>query len=87
MKDRKEEIEKIKSEMKCPKDFECCKSKSDNPCRTRDIGIKSFLECLQENPQGCEFSLLFGSSWLCQCPLQIHLAKKSKKELQSHITQ
>jgi hypothetical protein len=87
MEEHKKEMEKIMAEMKCPKDFECCKLGSNEPSRTRDIGIKSFLECLGEGPQGCKFSLSFGYSWFCRCPLQLHLAKKSIKELQNHIPQ
>lgn len=87
MGDCEKEIEKIMGEMKCPKDFECYKSGSNDPHRTRDVGIESFLECLQENPNGCEYSLSFGYSWFCRCPLQMYLVKQFGNELHNNITQ
>ena len=77
--DHKREIEKIIGEMTCPKDFRCYKAGFENLCKAEDIGIESFLKCLEKNPQECRFSLSFGYSYLCQCPLRAYIAKKLKK--------
>jgi hypothetical protein len=77
--DTKKQIEKIIGEMKCPKGFRCYESKFDNLCRARDIGIESYLECLEKAPKLCAFSFSFGLFHLCQCPLRIYISKKLKK--------
>jgi len=77
--DHKKQIEEIIGGMKCPRDFKCYKSGFENLCKAKDIGIESFLKCLEENPQECKFSLSFGYSYLCQCPLRIYIVKKLKK--------
>jgi len=75
----KKEIEEIIARMKCPRDFECYKSGFENRCKAKDIGIESFLECLEENPQECKFSMPFGYSYFCKCPLCYYIVKKLKK--------
>ncbi len=45
----------------------------------KDIGIESFLECLEQKPKSCQFSVSFGLMHLCQCPLRGYLYKKLKK--------
>lgn len=77
--DQKKEIDKIIGGIECPKDFKCCKSGLEKLCMARDIGIESFLECLERDPQKCKFSFSFGLSYLCQCPLRVYIAKKLKK--------
>ncbi len=75
----KKEIEEIIDRFKCPKDFKCYKSGFEVLCKARDIGIELFLECLEETPQKCEFSLFLGRLYLCQCPLRAYIAEKLKK--------
>ena len=75
----KRQIEEIIGGIECPKDFICYKSGLNNLCRAKDIGIESFLECLERNPQKCKFSFPFGLFYLCQCPLRVYIAKKFKK--------
>jgi hypothetical protein len=75
----KRRIQEIMREMKCSKDFECYKSGFTNLSRVKDIGMKTFVECLAENGQACEFSFPFGDRRFCKCPLRIYLAKKLKK--------
>ena len=77
--DYKKEIEKIIGGMKCPKDFICYKSGFEDLCKAKDIGIESFLKCLEENPQKCLFSLTFGFGYVCQCPLRYYIVKKLKR--------
>jgi len=74
--EHKRQIEEIIGGMKCPRDFKCCEGGFANVCKAKDIGIESFLECLEENPQTCKFALSFGYSYLCQCPLRVYIAKK-----------
>jgi hypothetical protein len=75
----KKEIEKIIARFKCPKDFECYKSGFKNLCKAKDIGLEKYLECLKKDPGDCVFSLSFGYSYLCKCPLRVYIAKNLKK--------
>jgi hypothetical protein len=77
--DIKKEAEAIIGGMRCPKGYRCYVSGFDNLCRARDIGIESYLECLEKNPKSCAFSFPFGLIYLCQCPLRIFIAKNLKK--------
>jgi hypothetical protein len=68
-------IEEMISSFTCPKDFMCYKMRFKNLCNAKDLGISQFLECLEENPTECSFSISFGNSYLCECPLRIYIAK------------
>lgn len=65
--------------MSCPKDFACYASGFENLCRAKDIGLETYLGCLDENPQACKFSLFFGYSCYGESPLRVYLLKKLKK--------
>jgi hypothetical protein len=71
----KQEIERIVGELQCLKGFACYKSPSENICKTRDIGMEQYLECLDANAEGCEFSLPFGDGYFCTCPVQLYITK------------
>jgi len=77
--DHKKELEEIVNGLKCPKDFKCYKSGLGNLCKAKDIGLKSFLECLEEEPRDCKFSHSFGDSYFCDCPLRVYIGKKLRK--------
>lgn len=79
MKQADKEIEEIIDQFKCPKDFKCYKSHFDVVCKAKDIGLETFLECLEENPQYCHFAVPFGYAHFCQCPLRVYIAKKLRK--------
>ncbi len=71
------QIEKIMSEMTCPKDFQCRKTGFENLSKTKRCG--PFLECPQEKAQTCEFALSFGYAYFCQCPLLNYVAGNMTK--------
>jgi hypothetical protein len=72
-------IAEIIGDLKCPKDFRCYRSGFENLCKAKDIGIESFLLCLEKNPRECKFSLNIGYEYICECPLRVYIAKKLKK--------
>ena len=78
-KELREQIDEIISNMDCAQDFSCCEDSFANVCKAKDVGASFFLECLEENPQLCEFSLPFGDAYFCQCPLRIYISKKLNK--------
>lgn len=72
-------VEEIIAEMECHRDFKCCRSGYTELCRVKIIGEKSYLECLEENPEECDYSVSFGYSYFCQCPVRNRIAKKLKR--------
>jgi hypothetical protein len=77
--DQRKEIEEIITQFKCPKDFRCYKSGLKVLCKAKDIGLDTYLECMEVYPQKCPFSVAFGYSHFCKCPLRVYIAKKLKK--------
>ena len=77
--DTQQDIEEIIDGLKCPKDFVCYKSEFKRLCRVKDIGMESFLICLENKLLECRFSIYFGELYFCQCPLRVYIAKNIKK--------
>ena len=71
----KREIEEIIGQMKCPKDFICYRSGFKELCKARDFGIENYLQCLEDEPQGCKFVIFYGDMRFCECPLRYYLIK------------
>ena len=74
-----EEIEDIIHTIQCPKKFECYTSGFTKLCRARDIGLESFVACLNRDPFACKFSIRFGELFFCQCALRVCISKKLRK--------
>jgi hypothetical protein len=75
---RQKKIKKIINTIQCSKDFKCYESKFKELCKAKDIGLKSFLLCLEET-RDCNFSIYFIDEYLCKCPLRVFVAKELKK--------
>jgi len=75
----KQIIEETADGTRCRKEFKCCSNEFTNVCKAKDIGINSFLVCLEDQPQKCNFSLMFGDMYFCKCPVRIYIGKKLKK--------
>jgi hypothetical protein len=77
---QKKQIKEIINGLQCPKDFVCYTSGQTMLCKAEDIGLDSYLVCLEKNPRGCKFfTVIFGDKHFCQCPLRIYLAKRMNK--------
>jgi hypothetical protein len=72
-----QEINQIIAGIECPKDFACCQSGFEEMCKVKDIGLEDYFECSEEVTKLplCTFSLSYGYSYLCRCPLRIYLAR------------
>jgi len=75
----RKEIEAILNGLQCSKGFECNTSGLKKLCRAEDIGLGTFLICLEGGPKACNFVVLFGDKHFCQCPLRVYIAKKLRK--------
>lgn len=76
---QRKEIEAIAGGQKCSKDFKCYKLGFEKLCKARDHGLEGYLDCLEENPRDCPFSLPFGNGYFCKCPLRIYIARNLRK--------
>lgn len=73
------ELQEIIAELDCPKDFQCYKSGFQILCKARDVGVQTFVECLEEYPQACTFSFsLYGWSY-CRCPVRVYVVKNLRR--------
>lgn len=72
-------IEEIMPGMQCSKNFTCVESGFENLCKARYCRNENYLECLEPNPESCEYALPNSSGYLCQCPLRIYLREKLGK--------
>ena len=77
--EEKKKIEEIIDGLKCPKEFRCAQSGFERLCQARDIGMKNYLDCLEEKPATCKFALSFGDGHFCRCPLRVYLAKALRR--------
>ncbi len=77
--DHQKELQELIGDLVCPKDFKCCTEGLEHLCKAREIGLETFLECLEEHPLECPFSVHFDDLYLCECPLRVYIAKELKK--------
>ena len=72
-------LKQIMGDTECPKGFTCCTEGLENLCKAKDVGLKEHLECLEQNPSLCPFSVSFGILYLCNCALRVYITKKLGK--------
>ncbi|MFZ5906991.1 MAG: hypothetical protein ACOYVJ_06225 [Nitrospirota bacterium] len=51
--------------------------RKEERCRALDIGLESFVVCLEETPWTCTHSFHFGGRHFCKNPSRIAAAKES----------
>ena len=76
---RLKDLEEKINTLKCPYDFMCSKSRFKDLCDAQDIGMESFIVCLDKTKEGCVFSISLAGLKFCRCPLRVYLAKVLKK--------
>jgi hypothetical protein len=72
-------IEQLISHMECSKAFQCYKSRFEVLCRAEDIGLDTYVKCLEETPGACQFSIPFAGGHFCKCPVRIYISKNMGK--------
>ena len=73
-----EQIKQITDNMQCPNDFVCVKSNYETLCKAKNIGMRDFLQCEDQDSAVCKFSLPFGNSYFCKCPMRYFIARNPK---------
>jgi hypothetical protein len=66
--EHEKKLKEIIGDIKCPKDFKCCKQ-----------GFKNPIKCLEKRAYDCSFTTLYNGVFYCTCPLRVYIAKKLKK--------
>ena len=72
----RKEIQEIVNQFQCPREVRCCKSKFKVLCKAEDIGLETYLKCLEEDPRSCAASVPFADGYFCDCPLRVHINKQ-----------
>jgi hypothetical protein len=67
----------------CPEGCKCHETDLEELCMARDIGLKTFVECLEEKPFECECSISYGSVSYCSCPARVYIAKSLNQNADS----
>ncbi len=45
-------------------------------CKAKDIGLDSFVMCLEQNSHSCVFSIRYAHSYFCKSPARVLAAKE-----------
>jgi hypothetical protein len=77
--DIKKQIKEIIGKLECPLDFKCIKPGGDQVCKAKEAGLKEYVECLEEHPVDCGFSVAYGNGHFCRCPLRVYICKELGK--------
>jgi hypothetical protein len=77
--EHEKKLKEIIGDIKCPKDFKCCKQGFKNLCKAGDIGPGGTIKCLEKRAYDCSFTTLYNGVFYCTCPLRVYIAKKLKK--------
>ena len=60
-------------------ELERCKPGVGFACKTKDVGLDTFAECLEEDSHSRPFSMSCGASHYCASPLCVYAAKVDRK--------
>jgi hypothetical protein len=47
-------------------------------CEAKDIGLDSYVMCLERDSSRCPFSVTYARSYYCKCSLRINKVKKAR---------
>jgi hypothetical protein len=61
--------------MKCRRDFACYKSGFTGVCEVKETVKDKVFECCDAMSDRCGYSVPFGTSIYCTCPLRIYAAR------------
>ena len=67
-----EKAKQILGNLKCEKGLVCVSLGLEELCKSRDIGLKSLLDCLEKHTS-CVFTQPFGYGLMCKCPVRHYI--------------
>ena len=59
----------------CPEGCKCHKRTFADLCKARDIGLDTFVECMEDSPSECTESISYGDISFCSCPPRVYIVK------------
>jgi hypothetical protein len=48
-------------------------------CKAKDIGLDSFVQCLEKDARWCPFSVSYAYSYFCKSPARVYAVKELEK--------
>ncbi|MBW2567127.1 MAG: hypothetical protein JRE24_09725 [Deltaproteobacteria bacterium] len=48
-------------------------------CEAQDVGLDSYIECLEKDSYKCPFSMSYADSHYCTSPARVYIAKEIEK--------
>jgi hypothetical protein len=70
------EAENVVHEPRLYKDCKWFKPGLGFSCKAKDIGLKSFVQCLEKDSFICPFSVSYAYTYYCNCPARIYMIKE-----------
>ena len=77
--EQEEQIKKLMNEIECPFDFNCYKTGFTSIHKIlKDMpSLESYVETSEQPPPlECFYSLSFGNTYFCKCPLALYVIKQ-----------
>ena len=72
-------LREISENVYCPKLLQCYTTGLEILCKANDIGLQSLIECLEEDPDKCPFTLSLPGLRLCKCQVRVYICKNMGK--------
>lgn len=60
----------------CPEGCKCHLQETEGLCAAADVGLETYLECMETHPFMCPSAVRFASVYYCSCPTRVQLAKE-----------
>ena len=60
----------------CPQGCRCHRQEGEGLCKAVDVGLETYLECMEARPFECPSSVRFARVYYCSCPRRVQLAKE-----------
>jgi hypothetical protein len=60
----------------CPEGCRCHNNGTECLCKAADVGLETYVECLEASPFECPSAIRFGGIYYCSCPTVVHLTKE-----------
>jgi len=70
-----EHLRRLRHEVECPYGFICLEQGFQKAGKVRDMGMDSYVQCLQEQADDCPMRFCFGYSYFCKCKIRVYAAK------------
>ena len=78
--ENRREIERVIAEtVLCKRDLACYNSNFQDVAKGTVINGGQAVECLEKGAKTCNYSIPFGLSYFCNCPMRQYIAQKLNK--------